>query len=97
MIVQTLNLILLTYYELHCLCTILDQSFPLKSLEEEGGVSEQKIRLEGDGDGRDGNGAKNASLFRCWYYNHVNIFSIYLLAHAYLVEFQMVKSFHIWM
>ena len=54
---------------------------------------EHKIGFEVDDDGRDGNCAKVfAYLFQCWYYNPVAIFSLCLLAHAYNVEFQLVKK-----
>ena len=92
------NLILLTSAKLHCMCTIIGQISPLIILEEEEKLSEQKIRLKGDGGIRGGNGAKVfASLFHCWYYNPVIILSLYLLSHAYHVAFQFVKSFHLWM
>ena len=56
-------------------------------------MSEQKIIFEGDGDGRDVNGAKYfSSLFHFWYYNHIIIFFLFLLARAYHVKFQLVKK-----
>ena len=65
----------------------------MRILEEEEKDSEQKIRFEGDGYGRDGNGAKYfAYVFQCWYYNPVVILSLCLLAHAYHVEFKLVKK-----
>ena len=55
--------------------------------------SENKISFKGDGDGRDGNGAKVfAYLFHCWYYNPVTIFSKWILYYAYHVVFQLVKK-----
>ena len=94
--VQTLNLILLTASELHSLRTILAQSvIPREDfVEEEDKFSEQRISFEGDGDGRDDNGAKVfASLFHCWCFNPVATFSLCLLARAYHVAFQLVKKF----
>ena len=97
LIVHMLNLTLLTSTRLHCLCTILYQSTPLRICRGGGYFFEQKIRFKGDGDGRDGNDAKVfASLFHCWYYNHVAIFSLCLLNHVYHVAFQLVKFFHSW-
>ena len=93
LIVQTLKLIFLTSYELHCLCNILDQISPLIICIGGGEFSEQKICFKGDGDGRDGNGAKFvASLFNCWCYKPVTAVSLCLLDHAYHVEFQLVKE-----
>ena len=58
---------------------------------------EQKISFKGDGNGRDGIGAKVfASLFHFWYYNPVAVLSLCLLDHAYHVAFQLVKN-NIWM
>ena len=93
---QVLNLILLVSEKLHYMCTILVQSYSLRICREGGEHSEkneQKISLKGDGNGRDGNGAKFfASLFQCWHYNPVAILSLCILAHAYHVEFQMAKK-----
>ena len=36
---------------------------------------------------------KIGSLFNCWFYNPVTIFSLCLFAHAYHVVFQLVKKF----
>ena len=93
LLVQTLNPILLISSKIHCRCTILDKIFPLMICIAERGISEQKISLKGDGDGRDGNGAKVfASLFHYWYYYPVANFSLCLLSHAYHVAFQLVKK-----
>ena len=93
-IFQALNLILLLYTELHCLCTILVQSPPLRICRGGGEKTRKKISLKGDGDGRDGNGAKVfSSPFHCWYYNPVAIFSLHLFAHVYHVAFQLVIMF----
>ena len=93
LIVQLLNLIFLTSSKIHWLCTILAQIPPLRIFIRGGENSEQKIRFEGDGDERDGNGDKYfAYIFHWWYYNPVAIFSLYLLVHAYHVEFQLVKK-----
>ena len=52
------------------------------------------MRFKGDGDGKDGNGAKVfAYLFHLWYYNPVAIFSLCLLDRAYDVAFQLLKKF----
>ena len=57
LLVQTLNLILLTYSKLHFLRTIIYHiSPPWYFLDEEEKLSEQKIIFKGDGDGRGGNG-----------------------------------------
>ena len=64
--VQTLNLILLTYYNIHFLCTIMAQSFPWEFVEEKANISKQNIifKPERGGDVRGVNGAKMfASLF----------------------------------
>ena len=83
LLVQTLNLILLAFDKLPCMCTILDNITPLIICNEEEKLCEQQISFQGGGDGMGGNGAKVfASLFHCWYYNPVAIFSLWLLAHA---------------
>ena len=77
MIIQTLNPILIVSAKLHCLCTILDNSFPMRICTEEDKFSEQQFSLKGGGDGRGGNGAKVfASLFHFWCYNYFTIFSL---------------------
>ena len=64
LIIQTLNLILLRYDKLHCLCTLLAQSLSMRFLEEEENISEHQIRFKVDGDVRDGKGVKVfASIF----------------------------------
>ena len=93
LLVQIINLILFTTAKLHCPCKIIVQSLPLVFLEDEEKLSEQKISFKGDGYGRCGNGAKVfSSLFHCWYYNPVAIFSLCLLSHVYHVAFQLVKK-----
>ena len=93
MIVQKINLILLTSTKLHCLCNIIAQSFLLIICIRGGKSFEQKISFEGDGYGRDGNGAKDfAYLFHYWYYNPVSIFFLCLSSYAYHVEFQLAKK-----
>ena len=53
----------------------------------------RKSALRVMGDGRHGNGAKYfASLFHCWCYNPVVIFSLCLLAHAYHVGLSWQKN-----
>ena len=60
---------------------------------EEEKLSEQKISLKGDSDGKYGIGSKSFEcLFHCWYYKPVVIFSLYLLYHAYHVSFQLVEN-----
>ena len=68
---------------MHCLYTILFQSSPLFFFKKEEKISEQKIILKGDADGRDGNGAKVfAYIFHYCLYSSVSILSLCLLAHA---------------
>ena len=75
------------------MCKILANSLPLTIFEEEEKNYEQQISFEGDGDRRDGNGAKYlAYILQFWYYNHVAKLSLWLLAHAYHVDFQLVKN-----
>ena len=93
MIFKALNQILLIFSGLHCLCNILVHSPPLSIFKVAGEISKNKISFKGDGDGRDGNDAKNfASIFCCKYNNPVDIFSLLLLAHAYHVVFHLVKK-----
>ena len=92
-----LNLILLTSAKLYFLCTILAQIPPLIICRGGGEKSEQKIRFKGGGNKRDGNGAKtNAYRFHFWYYNPVANLSLFFLAHAHHVEFQLVKKIISW-
>ena len=51
LIFHTLNLILLTSSELHCLCTILAQISSWEFVEEEETFSEHRTSFKGDGDG----------------------------------------------
>ena len=73
---------------------LYNRSPPWEFVEEEEKKSEQKLKFKGGGDGRDGNGANIfASIFHFWCYNPVAILSLGLLAHAYHVEFKLVKKF----
>ena len=56
----------LVFSKLHCLCTILAQSFLLRFVEEEEKKYEQKIGFKGDGNERYVNGFKVfAYIFDC--------------------------------
>ena len=60
----------------------------------EGEKYEQQLCFKDDFYGRGGKNSKVfASLFHCWYNNHVAIFSLCLLDHAYYVEFKLLKKY----